>query len=512
MQQVALSRVVSSSTAPSMGLASAPSSPEGAPPGLLPLPQPPQRLVVSDVTFAAYMEDCVLSDFAIVAAGHGTVQLTPRSQIRSWDTLNGTLCTLGFRSEDPDAWVALGIVPTRTTKEQTTAVQRRLELARTVLSLAHGQHWPATDAAQADAAANRLTIAADTIQRELISTGTRRGHLASARRLCQELGSVGLNLLDALRQANTVIGTQCSNHLGLTTTQLTGTLPVEEASAMWLGLCSSSSDALWGRLTGKDVVIWSPATGEEIGRLLGGFVRHLGQGARATSMRLVCPIDDLPGCTTPTAILQHWAHPGLGERWAGILAKVEFLVQPLEQISPGGRFAQVVWRSVGLLTFRHGAVLSLPTTLSIEEPWQQVASGLAIHLDFPTHAEVQVVAKAAAVTAVGWRQSEPRRSPASQKHAPRLRMTLYSGEASCAALDAAVFAHQLHRLLSPLGGMAAQGNIFMDDTALIMATTGPEAFTVAGANCMEILLLNVRAAVIRTQLDEMRWEEDMRAW
>eukprot|EP00959_Pyramimonas_sp_CCMP1952_P392970 8234313-Pyramimonas_sp.AAC.1 len=109
---------------------------------------------------------------------------------------------------------------------------------------------------------------------------------------------------------------------------------------MWLILCSSASDACWTRLAGKEVIIWSPAAAEEVGRLLGGYVRHLGQGHRGTTLRLACPLDDLPGCSTPTAILQHWSHPGLGERWAGVLAKVEFMLQPLEQISPGGRFPQ----------------------------------------------------------------------------------------------------------------------------------------------------------------------------
>ena len=83
---------------------------------------------MADELLVAYVEDCVLSDFAVVAANHGTVHLTPRSHICSWETLEGVPRTLGFRSDHADAWVAMGVVPSRTTKEQVTALQRRLEL------------------------------------------------------------------------------------------------------------------------------------------------------------------------------------------------------------------------------------------------------------------------------------------------------------------------------------------------------------------------------------------------
>lgn len=49
-------------------------------------------------------------------------------------------------------------------------------------------------------------------------------------------------------------------------------------------------------------------------------------GASA-ALRLVCPLDELSGCTS-----------SMGERWAGILAKVEFALQPMEQIASEGRF------------------------------------------------------------------------------------------------------------------------------------------------------------------------------
>ncbi|CAK0906403.1 unnamed protein product, partial [Prorocentrum cordatum] len=438
------------------------------PPGL-PAPPQPQHIGVSDHLFASYVEDCMSSDFAVVATGQEMVHLTPRSQLSTWTSLEGVLRNLGFHTAHTDAW--------------------------------------------ADAAAGRLEAAADSIRRELASTGGRGGLRAPPRRLCQELGTMGLAFLHTLRAADSVIGTQCSNHLGLTAAQLTPALSAGEATDMCLALCSSASDACWTRLAGKEVILWSPAAAEDFGRLLGGFVRHLGLGHRGTTLQLVCPLDELPGCSTPTAILQHWAHPGLGERWAGVLAKVEFMLQPLEQVSPGGRFAQVSWRPVGLLTFQHEALLTLPTTLTMEEPWKQVAVGQAtINLDFPSRAEAQALEAAAAVLAMGWGQSEPRRSPASQKSDPRLRLTLYSGEASCTALDAAVFARELHKLLLPMGGVAARGDIFMDDTALIMSTTGPGAFTVAGGNCLELLPLSTRTAVARTSLDETRWEEDMRNW
>ena len=476
------------------------------------VPPPEPLLQVPDALFVAYLEECLLSDFAVVASSTSSHQLVPRSEILDWDALLRVLHGLGFRPDHEDAWSRLGAVPTKSTKEQITAVARRLEFARTLFSLADHSAWFDDDLEKVETATRRLEAAADEILRELASLGGRRGQGPPGHRLCQELGRIGLEFILSLRNANTVVGTQCSTHLEVPSALRTQALDPTEAAALWIGLCSSSSDAHWSRMAGKEVVIWSPAGADEFGRLLGGFVRHLGQGAPSTTLRLVCPIDDLPGCSSPTAVLQHWAHPGLGERWAGVLSKVEFVMQPIEQVSPGGRYPQVVWRSVGLLSFQRGAVLALPTTLTIEAPRQHARVGRAICLDFPNTAEPEVLKELAAFTAAGWALAEPRRSPASHKLAPRLRMTLCSGDANCSTMDAAVFAQRIHELLRPHGGVAARTDIFLDDTALIMQATGSDVFAMAGELCLELLPLGPKMAVLRTRRDERTWEEAMRLW
>ena len=60
--------------------------------------------------------------------------------------------------------------------------------------------------------------------------------------------------------------------------------------------------------------------------------------------------------------------------------------------------------------------------------------------------------------------------------------------------------------------MAARGDIFKDDTALILSAAGAAAFEIAGPNCLELFPLSQRTAVIRTALDELRWQEDLRDW
>ena len=133
----------------------------------------------------------MISGFAVAAAGTGTVQLMPHSQIRSWQALDGVLGTLGFRSAHADAWLALGVVPSRSTKEQATAVQRRLELARTLLTLADAQQWPEADIEQADEALRRLSTAADALQREVASTGGVEGSMLPRGGSARSSGSWG---------------------------------------------------------------------------------------------------------------------------------------------------------------------------------------------------------------------------------------------------------------------------------------------------------------------------------
>ena len=191
---------------------------------------------------------------------------------------------------------------------------------------------------------------------------------------------------------------------------------------------------------------------------------------------------------------------------------MEFLLQPLEQISPGGRFPQPTWRPVGILTFRSGAILGLPAILSTEEPAERIHVGHTINIDFPANEEAAVWELLGPVQQAGWKYSEPRRSPASMKTAPRLRIQLYTGQLQCTAFDAAVFAQQLQQQLVPRGGAAARGDVFLDDSALLMSVASSAAFAVAGRNCAEIYPLAPKMAVIRTTLDENRWEADLSAW
>ena len=524
--------------APAAAAAAAATSAAGAgggvppPPGLLPaaaaLTAPPRHapatqaplapasaaacLEVSDEVFAAYLEDCVLSDFAVVASAPAALRLAPRSAVTDWTALANLMQGLGFYPDHADCWSRLGAVPTKSAKEQTTAVGRRLELARTVLALADGSGWSPDDRESADAAGRLLAAAADDILRELASCGGRRGQGPPSHRLCQELGCRGLEFLLSLRGLGTLVATQCSTHLEVPARLRDQAMSPSDSAPLWVGLCSSSSDQWWQKVAGHEVVIWSPAAADEFGRLLGGFVRHVGQGHRDTSLKLVCPVDDLPGCSSPSSILQHWMHPGLGERWAGVLAKVEFVTQPVEQVSPGGRFAQVSWRQLGLLTFRCDAVLALPTVLSMDEPGWQVSTGIALCVDFPSVAEPHVLREVAALTAAGWELAEPRRSPASQRHLPRLRLTLGAGAAACTPLDAAAFAQRLSQRLQPHGGVVARTDIMTDDTALILHGVGSETFALVSPMCTEVLPLSPRAAVVRTRREEAVWEEEMRRW
>ena len=135
-----------------------------------------------------------------------------------------------------------------------------------------------------------------------------------------------------------------------------------------------------------------------------------------------------------------------------------------------------------------------------------------IIFDFPSVAEPHVLQVVAAITAMGWELTEPRRSPASQRTSPRLRVTLCAGAATCSPLDASVFAQRLNHLLRPVGGVAARTDIFIDDTALVVHVSASEAFAVASELCSELLPLGPTTAVLRTRRDEAAWEEAMRRW
>ena len=208
-------------------------------------PPGPRRIIVPNDMYAQFMEEHTSCGFAAAAAGAGNVTLMARSQLNDWTALDTMLREYGFQHDCTDAWLTLGLVPSKTVKELTTLIQRRLELARTMLTLAEAGSWADADVLQAEEAGARLNKAAETVQRELASNGSRGGSGQRRKQACQELGARGLQFLRAARNAGSIIGTQCSNHLGLTEDQAQGALPAAEASDMWLRLCSSAAGGAW---------------------------------------------------------------------------------------------------------------------------------------------------------------------------------------------------------------------------------------------------------------------------
>lgn len=467
--------------------------------------QPDGGLLVSDTMFTMFLEECMLRYFAPAAAQPEAVRITPRSQIRLWADLEPIVKELRYQPTRTDPRVALGLAPSRSAQEQVTAVRRRVEFARLVLTMADTGGWASADLVAAEAAERALRNHGDVVLRELSNADSRRCASRPQTRLCQVLEAVGLQLLNTLREPTSVCGTQCSDHLGQQA-QWPDNIVDPSGPHHYILACASQQRPRGRR---KWLVESSPcgppppltkwedcSAASWCKRPAKEHAIRCDWCARWTSYRAA--LHRRRFCNTGRA---------LGERWAGLLSRVEFGLQPFQQIAPGGRFAQVSWESLGLLTFRKGASLGLPTTII-----PRVAVRRTIFLDYPTVHTAAIWRLVRGCAGAGWRFTEPQRSLASSKANPRLRQTLYSGMAQCAAADAAGVAQGLQWRMLLHRGFAALGDIFHDDLALMMTAAGPDAMIQASPSCTEMFPLSSRVAVDCTTLDEDKWEKDLCGW
>ena len=115
--------------------------------------------------------------------------------MRDWAALSVVLAGLGYYPDRDHCWSRFAAIPSKTAKEQVAAVARRLELARMPLSLADCGAWSSADKDKVEQASSHLAAAADGIIGELAAVGGRRGQVSPGHRLCQELGTIGLEFV-----------------------------------------------------------------------------------------------------------------------------------------------------------------------------------------------------------------------------------------------------------------------------------------------------------------------------
>lgn len=394
-----------------------------------------QELQIATELFAEFMEEVALEAFEIIAAGAGNTTITPRYELNNWTAWEATLGAIGFDVNQSDHWLALGVPMGKRANAQKATARRRTELVKLLATIARRPAWSREDMTRVEGAVEAFEKHAEGLMRELASR-TDRGESSNGGMLRQELGNEALDLVTALIPMPRQIATQCLHEIVPMEALPEGTLPREEAARVSAAMASSNGAAAILQAMGEgELVLWSPNAPEDVGRVLGNFVRRVSQQGRGLTMHLVSPVEPLPGCCAATSIMQHWAHPALTERWAGVLERVCFATQPLEVMPPGARGAQAKWTALSIMTFKKGAVLAIPSVVMAAEPVARAEEDTTLLLEFPAALEAEVHRLLGPGTPQCWRRGEPRRSVASTKEAPRLRMTLHASREDVTLAD-----------------------------------------------------------------------------
>ena len=192
------------------------------------------------------------------------------------------------------------------------------------------------------------------------------------------------------------------------------------------------------------LVCWAPADSSTLGRLLSAFMQHAADELHPRSLRLVVPLDTLPGCSSATGIVDLWSHPLMQDKWKPIVRKTEFTSQALQVVQSGSVAPTTSTRTLMIVTISASCDFSPPSVLSVSEPLFQVDRGHGIRVDCLCSDLMRVrrsVATALSTRPVRW--TDPSRSPGSTSTAARVYFPGYFPPNEVTTMD-------LHMILANL--------------------------------------------------------------
>jgi len=171
-------------------------------------------------------------------------------------------------------------------------------------------------------------------------------------------------------------------------------------------------------------VLWALADASALGRLMSAYAQHAAVATEPRPLRLIVPLDVLPGCSTASGILDLRSRPLLQDKWKPMVRKVEFSSQALELVQSGAAAPTTTSRTLMIATVSASAPFVPPCVWSIADPLFTISKGRGIRVDCPMHEFMQVrrsLVSALVTRPLLW--TDPSRSPGSALTAARVFFT-----------------------------------------------------------------------------------------
>jgi hypothetical protein len=492
------------------------------PPGLeqaASVPVPDDTIIWLPASFMADLfESAVLLHFEVIKAAAAVrddhVGLIPKELLAGWVPVQRALSGLAYNITDSDPWGRMGILPHAGQKPSEFMIEQRFAVAHTFLSAALSTSWTAADKKAAAEALNELDMARLTCL-ELLP-GVLRARARDPRYTCPRWAELGqealLTVFHSAPLEGELVATQLSEILG------SGTLSVQSHSRILspenardlttrMGL---DAERALASVQASGLVCWAPSDAATLGRLLSAYMQHAADSSHPRVLRLVVPLDTLPGCSSASGILDLWNHTLLQAKWQPIVRKVEFTSQALQVVQSGAAAPTASARTLMIATVSASLAFAPPSVLSVAEPLFQADRGHGIRVDCLVTDFMRVrrsLATALCTRPIQW--TDPSRSPGSTATAGRVFFTGYFPPNEVTALDLHMMFANLRNFHLPATTLIASEAIFANNAAMVIEVTDPAAALAVVALCEEMAFTAPRTLTITSMAASSTWEDKL---
>jgi hypothetical protein len=479
-----------------------------------PPPEAPETIWLPCTFMQDLFETAVLLHFEVVKAASAVsgdcIGLVPKQMLTGWPPVLAALNGLAYSFNVVDPWCRLGLLPHAGQKPSEFLIEQRFAVASTFLSASSTPSWTSDDKSKAAEALSCLEEARSACLELLPSV--LRDRARDPRFVCPRWAELGQEALQAVAHAapalDEIVATQLSDVLGLRHRLHDDRILLpDDARDLTSRLALDPGRAL-ASIHGSGLVCWAPADAAALGRLLSAYMQHAADVLHPRSLRLVVPLDTLPGCSSATGIMDLWSHPLLMDKWKPIVRRVEFTSQALQVVLSGAVAPTTSSRTLMIATVSASYQFAPPSVLSVSEPLFQADRSHGIRVDCLVSDLMRVrrsLAVALSTRPVQW--TDPARSPGSTTTAPRVYLTGYLPPLEVTALDLHLIFANLRNYHLPSTALVASEALFANNAAMIIEVTDPAAAFSVVALCEEMAFISPRALTVTSLAACATWED-----
>jgi hypothetical protein len=469
---------------------------------------------------ATFMQDlfetAVLIHFEVVKAASAVasdhIGLRPKELLTGWPPVLKALTGLAYNFAGEDPWCRLGILPHAGQKPSELLIEQRFNVATTFLAASQSPTWTATDKAAAAVALTCLEKAHLTcleLLPAMLRSRARDPCLACPR--WAEVGKEALQIvLHSAPCQDEVVATQVSDILGEMHTYTDDRILSPDAARDLTSRLGMDAVRALASIRASGLICWAPSEPSALGRLLSAFMQHAADDPHPRTLRLIVPMDTLPGCTSATGIMDLWSHPLLQDKWKAIVRRVEFTSQSLQIVQSGKTAPTTPTRTLMIATISASATFSPPSVLSVSAPLFQATRGHGIRVDCLVTDLMRVrraLALALCTRPLQW--TDPARSPGSTATAGRVCLTGYFPPNEVTAMDLHMMFANLRNFHLPVTALVASEALFANNAAMIIEASDPAAAMQVVALCQEMAFVAPKTLTITSMADSATWEDKL---